>query len=577
MKTNKKIRLTKVFPVFAALLLLFGCSLDETIYDTPTPKGVLKEATDVPVVLTGVYGIMTTPIFNPSIWVPMRAGMEVNYYGAGNQEASFQYDQSSLGFLQIWQLGYRTIYNANALLEEMEGITFNSPAVKNRYVGETKFLRSFNYFNLVRFFGKLPITLKASKSDQDFNVPRSSVEEVYKVIFDDFLEAAKYCPKVSKMSATERGRVTKGAAHALLAEAYLTYANWLELNNKAGEAPAYYRLAKQYADSVIQEPGYSLIPKYADLFNIAKENDAYKEVIFGIQATVIAAGGNGSPFATNFAPANMFNVCGMTSNNGMSSASYGIAPWVYDQYTSGDYRGADGTIDFRMGNTMLPTRYRDDKASAGGTYTEIATYPQVGTGVSSSRFFPCTMKYVDPNGNNNTNNGNDLFYIRLAEIYLIKAEALNELNGPTQEAFDAINVVRARARNSVTPASLVPRNMILADAPTKEDLRMKIYDERTVETYAESRNFYDVRRMRCKDNTRTMLQYIVEDIYPTLKVDGAYQALAYNTATEKWEGSRINVQQVPVNGWDNKWLLWPIPYTEYQLNPGMGNDFNPGW
>lgn len=579
MKTNHKIFITKILSIFTAGLLLFGCSLDETIYDTPVPDQVLTKESDVPVVLYGLYGSMTLSFQNTAIYVPLRSGMELTAGASVSPEISFSYDAANNNILQVYMTAYKVINNVNSFLENIERINFVSPATKERYIGEARFLRSFSYFNLVRFYGKLSIVLKATKAGDDYSCPRSSVDSVYTVIFNDFKKASISCPTVSVMSSAERGRVTKGAAQALLSEAYLTYANYLDLHQRAGEAPNYYSLAKVYADSVIAQTGYSLIPKYGDLFDNTKEADAYKEVIFGLQFTVDNAAGtlsNGSPFASYFAPVNMFKVCGNLASDGTSSGNFGIAPWVYDKYTTGDYKGTDGTLDFRMGNTMVPTRYKDDKASRStGIYKEMTTYPQV-TDVNANQFFPCCMKYVDSRGIDVGNNGNDYFYIRLAEMYLIKAEAINETEGPTQEAIDAVNKVRARARASATPASLVPKNLVMSDVPSKEDFRMKIYDERIVELYAEGRNFFDVRRMRYKDNRRTMLQYIIEDVYPSLKVNGAYVKLAFNATTGKWDGSHVNILQVPA-GWNEKWLLWPIPANEYLLNTAIKGDYNPGW
>lgn len=561
-----------------------GCSLKETIYDTPVPDQVLVKEADVPVVLTGIYGSMASVYGAASIYLPLSNGLEMCAQGSVDAERTYKYDASSSYIAGIYSGFYKVINNSNNLLERLDNIPFTLQANKDRYIGELQFLRSFSYFNLVRCFGKVPMPLKSTQASTKYSMPRSPIDSVYAVVFDGFKKASKYCPTVSKMSVAERGRVTKGAAQALLAEACLTYANYLDLNQRSGESPNYYRLAKVYADSVIAEPGYSLIPKYGDLWDNTKEADAYKEVIFGIQFTADASAGslgsNGSYFAYFMAPVNIFKVCGLLPD-GLSAGTYGIAPWIYDQYTSGDYKGADGTIDFRMGNSMLPTRYKDDKTSrSSGAYVEITTYPQVrssASDVNPSRVYPCSMKYVDSRGLDSGNNGNDYFYIRLAEIYLIKAEAINETDGPTQEAIDALNKVRTRARNSTIPASVIPKNIEASDVPSKEDFRMKIYDERVVELYSEGRNYFDARRMRYKDNTRTMLQYVIETVYPSLQVGGKYVTLAYNTTTNQWDGSHINILQIPSIGWNEKWLLFPIPYTEYNLNPGIKGDYNPGW
>ncbi|MDF7822050.1 RagB/SusD family nutrient uptake outer membrane protein [Runella sp. MFBS21] len=581
MKTNTKASLAGI--VLALTLLSVGCSLKEEIFDTPVPNQVLTKESDVPVVLYGLYGAMADIFAEGGIYLPLTNGTEIVGLGSVDAERTYKYDASSNYVKSLYSRNYKVINNANSLLENLEKISFQNTANADRYRGEVSFLRAFSYFHLVRFFGKVPIVTKSTTSSGDYNAPRSSVDDVYKLVFDGFKLASATCPKANGMSTAERGRVTKGAAQALLAEAYLTYANYLDLAKRTSESSAYYQLAKNYADSVILSGSYQLVPKYADLFDNTKENDAYKEVIFGIQYTADASAGslgsNGASFATFFAPANRFKVCGVAPD-GLASATYGITPWVYDLYTQGNYKGTDGTLDFRMGNTMIPTRYVNDVASrTAGKSVEMTTYPQIrnsATDVNPSRFFANTTKYIDSRGLTLSNNGNDYFYIRLAEIYLIKAEAMNELGGPVAEAIDAFNQVRARARTSAIFVSAVPKNLAISEVNSKEDFRLKIYDERVVELYGEGRNFFDVRRMRYKDNSRTILQYIIQDVYPRLMAEGNNKSLEFNTTTNQWEGVRLNVLQVPA-GWNEKWLLFPIPATEYLLNPGFKGDYNPGW
>lgn len=579
MKVNNKFLMLLTLSFTASL---FGCSINEEIFDTPVPNQVLRDETDVPVVLYGVYGAMGDIFAEGGIYLPLTNGTEMAALGSVDAERTYKYDASSNYVKSLYSRNYKVINNANSLLEGMQKLSFQNVTNEKRYRGELEFLRAFSYFNLVRLFGKVPLVIQSTTASGQYNAPRASVDSVYSFIFNGFKTASVFCPTATAMAASERGRVTKGAAQALLAEAFLTYANYLDLNNRSGESSSYYQQAATYADSVISSGSYQLAARYSDLFDNLKENDAYKEVIFGIQYAVDASAGslgtNGASFATFFAPPSRFKMCGVAPD-GLANGTYGIVPWVYDQYTTGDYKGADGSIDFRMGNTMVPTRYINDVLTrSGGKTVEYTTYPQVrnsSTDVNPSKYFPNSMKYVDSRGIALNNNGNDYFYMRLAEVYLIKAEALNELNGPTQAALDAFNLVRARARNSATPVSITPRNLLLSDVTTKETFRMKIYDERVVELYCEGRNYFDVRRMRYV-NGKTMLQHIIQDLYPQILAAGGNKSLEFIPGTNTWEGARINVAQVPA-AWDQKWLLFPIPATEYLLNPGIKGDYNPGW
>ncbi len=558
------------------MLTLSGCSLDEVIYDSPVVSQVLSAESDIPVVLTGLYAEQAVMFRNSQVYLPMCNSVEVGLYSNVGPTRIWLYDATEGYIRDVYQNCYRVINNANLLLDAIGKIEFQNTDNRDQYIGEVSFIRSFAYFNLVRLFGKVPIILEPTRADMDFSLSRSSVDDVYTVIFDGFEKGSI----LTQVNIADRGRIRKGAAQALLAEAYLTYANFLDLHGRSGEAPGYYQLAVDYADSVINSGSYSLIASYADLFDNSQENAAYQEVIFGINFTADDSDQNGSPFPRHFAPPKMHNVSGLAPD-GESSGIYGITQWVYDLCTSGDYGMPDGTKDFRMGEIMVPTRYQDDDATiANGEYTEVTSYPQVRNApedVDPSFNLPNSIKYVDPSGLSPSNHNNDYFYIRLAEIYLIKAEALNEVSGPSQEALDAINQLRYRSRNSSDVPNTIPADLVLTDVPTKEELRMKIWEERLIELYTEGRIYFDERRMRYSDNTRTMLQYVIEDVYPTLQVGGEYKELTFNSATNQWEGSKIYPPRVPPNGWEEKWLLWPIPSVNYSLNPGMEGDYNPGW
>ncbi len=140
--------------------------------------------------------------------------------------------------------------------------------------------------------------------------------EVYTQIFADFKMASAMLPLNAAISQAQLGRASKGAAQALLSQAYLTYGNQVELRGTPGAS--HFRNAILYADSVISSSQYTLLPNYGDLFEINKESGAYNEVIFGVRFQTDqqsrAQPAAGSEFAFRFGAPNTHFV----SDNGIT-------------------------------------------------------------------------------------------------------------------------------------------------------------------------------------------------------------------------------------------------------------------
>jgi hypothetical protein len=549
----------------------FSCSLDEIIYDTTITSNSLQIDTDIDFRIAAVYGYLQSfDAFKSNLqYQIIYGGDEI----ASNHSVGREFVSRTLattnGYHAIpWRAFYNAIVNANYLISDLESI--ENPKLtktgKNKGIGEAQFLRAFSYFYLVRLYGGVPVvSAQGTTGSSDFYLPRKSVDEVYNNIFSDFKSASAKLQLYTSQPSSQRGRATKGSAQAMLSLAYLTYANYLDLNGKSSDATNNYLLSKTYADSVILSNQYTLLNNYADLFNVDKEAGAYNEVIFAIQQTrdtkAADATSKGSELPYSSQPNTRQYVCGQTAAFGKGGSSFMIQPWFYDVCTTGDYIN-----DYRSQVAFL-TRWTENAGPK-----ERITYPEVRkttTSNESVEVTPYLNKYVDPKGLQSRNNENDFFIIRLAEVYLIKAEAENELKGPTADAYAAFNKLRARARlangsSRTTPADLTP-------GLSKEDFRMKIFDERGLELVGEGHRWFDSVRMRCKDNTRTMVQYIHEDILDKLPL----LTPSYDATNKVWGGGRF----YPTNivKFSGKFLIWPIPGQEVDANPSMAGQQNPGW
>jgi hypothetical protein len=566
----KTIKYISVIVVFVATGLIQSCSIDEALLDTPTPD-LIQNEDDVEATIHGLYAR-----FNDAGAFKFRGMMMLMlmaddlYSDAGSEFGSFaNRTLSGVNTGSFWNTFYFSIASANALIKTIDDLELE-PAFEKRAYGEAHFIRAFSYYYLVRLFGGVPLRLDALDINGNFYLPRSSVDEVYAQIFEDLTKASQELP--AQIPVAQLGRASKGAAQALMAHASLTYGNHLSL--KGGSPAESYSNAVLYADSVITGNTYKLINNFADLFDITKETDAYKEVIFSVRFQVDnqqrAQPAAGSEFALRFMAPQTAGVTGRP--NGTGAGSIRPMPWIADFYRTGDYAtgtGADRVIDFRN-EVSFYTKGANVAGNAVIMYPDITSAGQTRLGT------PLVGKYKDPNGKDERNNGNDFFVIRLAEIYLVKAEALNELEGPAALVIEAFNAVRARARKADGTPRAVPADIPADHTLTKEQFRMKIFEERGLELLGEGQRWFDLVRMQHPtDPLRTMYEYqFLEELqlarYP--KVFPIWQA-----AKNKWSNS-FAVYQNSLNVTVPKFLLFPIPTDEILQNPAIGiENQNTGW
>jgi len=346
----------------------------------------------------------------------------------------------------------------------------------------------------------------------------------------------------------------------------------------------YYQLAENYADTTITLGRYSMITNYADIWDVDKKRTAYaNEVLFGIPFTrdqqVSSSTSLGSEFAAVFMPYDMPNVAGLAlptsrvfvrkgdtiTMTQTGAATQGtIQPWFAKTYSTGDYVG-----DYRFETSILTNwTCLADNGIPVTTYTfPLTKATNTSTVVGAIKNYPYLYKYVDPYGLDAADNGNDLYVMRISEIYLIKAEAENELNGPTTKAYNAFNLLRARARLANGTARTTPAN--LQTGLTKDQFRMKIVDERALEFVGEGQRWFDLVRMKSPTGT-TMLEYQLNTVIPALPQG----VPVFNTSTRIWGGGLTFPANVPP--FQKRFLLFPIPYSELSTNSAITYQ-NPGY
>lgn len=147
-----------------------------------------------------------------------------------------------------WGADYEGIYRANVVLEKVPGISMDA-ALKERILGEAKFIRAWNFYNLVTIFGGVPLADHVL-APSEYNLRRSPADAVWALIEKDLTEASAALWKRSAYPAADLGRITRGTAQALLVKTYLWRKKWTEAKNVAADiiASNQYRLTPNYAD-----------------------------------------------------------------------------------------------------------------------------------------------------------------------------------------------------------------------------------------------------------------------------------------------------------------------------------------
>jgi len=352
-----------------------------------------------------------------------------------------------------WSADYQGIYRANVVLERVPGIEMDAP-LKARILGEAHFIRAWFYYNLVTVFGGVPLADHVL-APSEYNLPRADASEVWALIESDLKTAASSLPLRNGYGLDDLGRVTKGAAQALLAKSYLWQKRWAE--------------AEAVANEVILSTEYQLVTDYGSIFTQAGENNA--ESVFEIQY-MNASGGNYDGGANEGTFTSVFQRArGQFEGYGFNIPT---EDFVQEFFKEGFEDPRLKSTVFRVGDAM------GDR----GIFTKEAT------GGFPHDYYPkksFTFKNEDaPFGDINVNGGSNDRVIRFSDVLLMHAEAAAQ-NANEGGARTSLNRVRARARGNAVGIlpDITASGQALLDA---------IYRERRIELGLEGHRFFDLVR-----------------------------------------------------------------------------------
>ncbi|MBK5209341.1 MAG: RagB/SusD family nutrient uptake outer membrane protein [Flavobacteriaceae bacterium] len=305
------------------------------------------------------------------------------------------FDASSLSFADVWSAHYAGIQRANQAINRLQAFDIDE-TLKNRLIGEAKFLRALMYFRLVQSFGGVQLITEApdpNAADASDILKRASKEATYALIEKDLQEAIPVLLNKSQYEAVDLGRVTKGAAKALLAKVSMYQNKWPEVYSLTNE--------------IIASGDYGLTPNYEDIWKEIGENNI--ESIFEIQARGETPAAGVDKYSV---------VQGATGAGGWGWGFNTPSQDLADSYEVGDTR-KDATIIFR-GETLFDGRLVPNTVS---------------NPMYNQKAYSSALTNADQTGKN-------IRILRYAEVLLMNAEAALKQGG---DAATPLNKVRNRA------------------------------------------------------------------------------------------------------------------------------------
>lgn len=427
----KKIKINKLLiPVGAMLLIVASCK--KSFLDIQ-PKGQFltenyyADQTQAYAAMVGVYDVMRKNSGGFENMITMfNAGSDDQLAGGGGESdgAGIQgFSNYSLNQMNMpgsfWSDHYQGIFKANTLLAKI-GTTSMDATLKERFIAETKALRALSYFNLVRMFRNVPLILTPLTTDNMRTVTQAAPEAVYTQIETDLTDAIAVLPS-SVPAATEAGRFTKGAAQALLGKVYL-------YENKNTLAAAQFAEVNGVPGGVSQY-GYRLLTNFSDLWVVSNK--------FNTESIIEAShsGVGNSDWGWWGASNDEGNsVCQMVGPRSYSRPGGSTAPdlpsgWSFNVFTQ-DFYDVIKT-DPRFSSTVFDMIAL--KAANQADY--IGGYQN--TGYFVKKFLP-TQADVATSGTRELNFRQDTYVIRLADTYLMEAEALGATGPRAQALLDAV-------------------------------------------------------------------------------------------------------------------------------------------
>lgn len=541
---NKILNTTKLVAIL--VVLLTGCKkLDLAPENSFTDLNYWTSPAKAQSVLNTAY----SQIYTSSYFFYNEAASDNAINGRGDTQgsaslASGTYDPSLNRLKDEWKYHYEGIKTTNILLENIDRVPNMDEALKNRMKAEARFIRAFKHFQLMTWFGDIPLLDGDISIEEAKVISRTPRAEVLAFILSELDAVVDDLPTNTVLAASERGRITKGAVIGLKARVLLYEGRWQEVIN----ASELLILSNEYGN-------YDLFPSYEGLF--LPQNEYNSEDIFSLQ--YVPQFRTWSEFF-DFAPLSVgarLNAMAPTQElvdsylmtNGQKINNEGSGYNEENPYVNRDPR-LTATVVYHLykweeSNGNIKTIYIEP-----GSDPDNSRLDEYSPGSSASPTGYYWRKYYDPTHLSQFSSGLNLMLIRYADVLLMYAEAKNELGQFDQSVWNQ-TIRELRSRAGFTDAAALNFDASLDESQLREVIR----NERRVELALEGLRIFDIRRWR-----------IAEDV-----LNGWAHGAKFSASSEDNGYIRVSERRFD----PSKHYLWPVPRDERNLNPNLGQ--NPGW
>lgn len=492
------IKLIVLFVIACFSLVSCDNFLEEDPRDLVSPSNFFNTPAEFELAIVGLYNIYKDNSLHGKVGLDRyyENGADVigpnRVFGQVEPTQSYSLSESNIGAIDqgagaplTWQNLYAIILNANTILEQLASNTDMTVEEKNLFEAETLFLRSYAYYHLTNLWGDVPYYRDNLPIAEIQILPRSNKTVIRDEILGDLQRAQNFLP--SSYGSNEQGRASKWAAAIVMVKIYLIQQKWQSAKDKALE--------------IINNSPHDIIDDYAAVFD---PNNEYN--IENIWELDFAKDTNANDWVDHFTPRIRDEPKDPTKQGELSAAlgdrsegftGYGLAiplPDYVNDFPLDDLRRPSNIVTeylgFELNFPYMPKMWNLDQVNS-------------------------------PRGNH----GDNKIIFRMADVYLMAAEAENELNGPSG-AYQHINTVRERAYEPDQPLAGL----------SQEAFRQAIYDERRWELGGEGHRRMDLIRWGILLDVVQNTEYRVYDPAP-------------------------NIQE--------RHVLLPIPPEEFDLNPAL--------
>lgn len=490
-------KLKNILVIGLTSLALASCNdfLDVESPSSYSEEFVFSQKTEINRALNGVYAsILVNDLYGKAFQRTFILNSDVEMMisstnvATHNSYARFDCDDQGSEINKYWQAAYKAIEDANRFIYNLE----NSPLYNEedaeimQMMGEAKCIRAMVYHDMVVMFGDIPFTFRpASQLGGDYVIPIMDRKEIQDNLINDLKAIA---PKMSSSASVTVERASQEFAYALIARIALTaggYSLHPDKNNpksygvmsRPENYQDYYRIAKEYTNLVISSGSHSLGTSYKDVFlkesnfELISKGDPIFEIPFAKESTGETGNIQGPTSTANEGQTLGKNVWGAADGNGRLNAFYRYSFDEKDKrrdFVNGLWYYGNSANNVSQDSCLIRSDYTVHNNKWSKLWANAGQFLNTSSG-STGINFP---------------------YMRYADVLLMNAEAINELEGPTKEAQESLRQVRSRAFDDQGAVNTYVTNA----ASSKEKFLQAVLDERKWEFAGENIRWRDLVR-----------------------------------------------------------------------------------